>query len=114
MKVVIWVINILSPTINGGKSILYRTRTCGFILYRKTFLDHLLGGIQYALDRKSLDYTKAYTIGIPDEDRFEKNVLGINLDEPMEMDIMKDGSVSSLSVKAISNSTIPRPGSWNM
>lgn len=59
----------------------------------KPFLDHLLGGIQYALDHKSLDYSKAHTVGIPDEDRFEKNVLVSNLDEPMEMDIMKDGSV---------------------
>lgn len=57
------------------------------------FLGHLLGGIEYAMDHKKLDYSKAYTIAMPEENRFEKSVLAANLDEPMQMDIMQDGSV---------------------
>ena len=57
------------------------------------FLKHVLGGIQYAMDHKALDYSKAMTRDMPDEDRFEKKVLASNLNEPMAMDVFKDGSV---------------------
>lgn len=59
----------------------------------KPFLDHLLGGIEYAMSGNKLNYSKSYTLDPPDENRFEKTVLAANLNEPMEMDIMKDGSV---------------------
>ncbi|MEP7266272.1 MAG: ThuA domain-containing protein [Saprospiraceae bacterium] len=57
------------------------------------FLKHLLGGIQYSMNHKALDYSKAYAIDPPDEDRLGKKVLASNLDEPMAMDVMNDGSV---------------------
>jgi len=57
------------------------------------FLQHVLGGIEYAMTKKKLDYSKAYTLDAPEESRLEKTVLASNLDEPMELDVMSDGSV---------------------
>lgn len=58
------------------------------------FLQHLLGGIQYAIgDNASLDYSKAYTILPPEENRFIKTILSDDLNEPMELAIAPDGRV---------------------
>lgn len=57
------------------------------------FLKHLLGGIEYSMNHKALDYSKTSVIDMPEEDRFEKTVLASNLYEPMAMDIMPDNSV---------------------
>ena len=78
---------------DGGKAFYTGLGHTDSSYIEKPFLEHLLGGIQYAMDHKSLDYKKAYTIPMPEEDRFEKKVLISNLDEPMQLDIMKDGSV---------------------
>lgn len=53
------------------------------------YLKHLLGGIQYAMgDNKTLDYTKAKTLRVPEEDRFAKVQLTQGtLYEPTEMTI---------------------------
>ncbi|MBJ2173484.1 ThuA domain-containing protein [Aureibaculum sp. A20] len=50
------------------------------------FIDHLLGGINYTIGDNVLDYGKATTEKIPEENRFVKTVLDFNLDEPMELD----------------------------
>ena len=54
------------------------------------YLKHILGGIQYAIgDNKALDYAKAKTGRVPDEDRFTKNMLTVGtLYEPTEMTIL--------------------------
>ena len=54
------------------------------------FLNHLLGGIQYAIgDNKKLDYAKAKTQNPPDEDRFTKTQLSQGeFYEPTEMTIL--------------------------
>lgn len=54
------------------------------------YLQHLLAGIQYAMgDNKKLDYDKAKTPKVPDEDRFVKTVLNQgNFFEPTEMAIL--------------------------
>ena len=54
------------------------------------FMQHLLGGIKYAIGNNvQLDYSKAKSLLIPDEDRFTKNVLaGGMFDEPTEMAIL--------------------------
>ncbi|MFK7947630.1 MAG: ThuA domain-containing protein [Saprospiraceae bacterium] len=58
------------------------------------FLKHILGGIQYAIgENKPLDYSKAKTVSIPQENRFQMTVLASVFDEPMEMDVLPDGSV---------------------
>ncbi len=57
------------------------------------FLEHLLGGIQYAIGENKRDYSKAHFHRVPEEDRFVKTVLVRNLNEPMELDVFADGSV---------------------
>ena len=54
------------------------------------FLQHLLGGIQYAIgEHKNLDYNKATTQIPPDESRFSKKQLSLGeLFEPIEMAIL--------------------------
>ena len=51
-----------------------------------SFLNHLLGGIRYAMGENALNYTLAKTDRVPPEDRFVKKVLDFNLNEPMELD----------------------------
>ena len=50
------------------------------------FLKHLLGGINYTIGKNSLDYRRATTDRVPPENRFVKQVLDFNLNEPMELD----------------------------
>ncbi|MFN3849140.1 MAG: ThuA domain-containing protein [Spirosomataceae bacterium] len=58
------------------------------------FLQHLWGGIQYAMgDAKPLDYSKAYSVTMPEENRFEKTVLVNDLNNPMELAVANDGKV---------------------
>ncbi|WP_233164031.1 ThuA domain-containing protein [Snuella sedimenti] len=51
-----------------------------------SFLKHLLGGITYAIGENKLDYTKATSDRVPPENRFTRQVLDFNLNEPMELD----------------------------
>jgi cytochrome c len=58
------------------------------------FVNHLLGGIKYAMgDNLALDYSKAYSEELPEENRFEKTVLVNDLNNPMELAVAKDGRV---------------------
>lgn len=58
------------------------------------FLKHLLGGIRYAMgDNVSLDYSKAYAVKTPEENRFTKTILANDLNEPMELAVANDGRV---------------------
>ncbi|RTE53396.1 PKD domain-containing protein [Arenibacter aquaticus] len=50
------------------------------------FLKHLLGGLNYAMGNGNLDYTKAKTERIPEENRYVRKVLDFNLNEPMELE----------------------------
>lgn len=54
------------------------------------FLQHLLGGIKYAIGKNTpLNYAKATTVRAPDENRFNKKQLTVGtLDEPTEMTIL--------------------------
>ena len=56
------------------------------------FLQHILGGIQYAIgDNKKLDYNKATAQYAPDDDRFVKTTLAQGVFfEPTEMAILPD------------------------
>lgn len=51
-----------------------------------TFLNHLLGGIKYAIGSNTFDYSLAKTERIPAEDRYKREILDFNLNEPMELD----------------------------
>lgn len=58
------------------------------------YLQHLLGGIKYAIGTaKALDYSKAYAKAVPEDNRFEKTVLVNDLNNPMELAIAKDGRI---------------------
>ncbi|MFT5167350.1 MAG: cytochrome c [Saprospiraceae bacterium] len=57
------------------------------------YLQHLLGGIQYAIGNNNLDYSKTTFHQVPPENRFVKTVLAQNLDEPMELDILDNGKI---------------------
>lgn len=60
------------------------------------FLKHLLGGIQYALGGEEpveLDYAKARTVRVPEENRFTKVVLAEGLNEPMQLAVLPDERV---------------------
>ncbi|MEO0338395.1 MAG: ThuA domain-containing protein [Bacteroidota bacterium] len=55
----------------------------------EAFLQHLLGGIQYAMDGPPLNYEQDHVM--PEESRFEKVVLDYYLNEPMELELLPDG-----------------------
>lgn len=55
------------------------------------FLQHILGGIQYAMGNGQLDYTRPTVM--PEPSRFEKVVLDYFLDEPMELELLPDGRI---------------------
>ncbi|MVM28831.1 carbohydrate-binding protein [Spirosoma sp. HMF4905] len=60
------------------------------------FLRHLGAGLHYVMggdSPKPLDYTKAKTKLLPDENRFSKVVLAEKLDEPMELVVLPDSRV---------------------
>jgi cytochrome c len=58
------------------------------------FVNHLLGGIRYAIGQnQKLDYSKAYGVKKPEENRFKKTILSNDLNEPMELAVAPDGRV---------------------
>jgi glucose/arabinose dehydrogenase/cytochrome c551/c552 len=54
------------------------------------YLKHILGGLKYAIGNNvKLDYFKAKSLLVPDEDRFTKNILvGSDFDEPTELAVL--------------------------
>ncbi|WP_242202762.1 ThuA domain-containing protein [Aestuariivivens insulae] len=58
-----------------------------------TFLKHLLGGITYAIGKNELDYSKATSDRITPENRFVRQVLDFNLNEPMELDELPERGI---------------------
>ncbi|TAE51565.1 MAG: ThuA domain-containing protein, partial [Bacteroidetes bacterium] len=60
------------------------------------FLSHIWGGLKYVLNNgkpKSLDYSKAHTLKMPEENRFVKVVLAEKLNEPIELVNLPSGNV---------------------
>ena len=57
------------------------------------FLQHILGGIEWAIGENRLDYKASTTYRVPPEDRFVQTVLAFHLYEPMELDVFDDGGV---------------------
>ncbi len=58
------------------------------------FVKHIMGGLTYAMGNgKPLDYSKAYAVVMPEENRFVKTVLVNDLNEPMELTMTDDGRV---------------------
>ncbi len=57
------------------------------------FLQHLLGGINYAIGNNTLDYHQSHTQLPPEETNFVKDVLIQRLDEPTELEVFKNGKI---------------------
>src|SRR6187551_1498501 len=57
------------------------------------YLSHVWMGLQYVMGENKPDYSKATTKLVPEENRFNKVVLGSYFDEPTEMDILPDGRI---------------------
>lgn len=57
------------------------------------FLQHLLGGIQYAIGNDKRDYSKATSDRVPLETRFVRTVLAQNLYEPMELEYLPNDKI---------------------
>jgi cytochrome c len=75
---------------DGGRSFYTELGHTDESFAEENYLKHLLGGIQYAIgDNNKLDYSKATTMRVPDEDRFNKVMLTEGtLFEPTEMAIL--------------------------
>ncbi len=71
---------------DGGRSFYTEMGHTDETYKNPTFLKHLLGGIEYAIGEGSLDYNLVNTYRVPPENRFVKDVLDFNLNEPMEID----------------------------
>ena len=63
------------------------------------YLSHVWMGLQYVIGENKLDYSKAMTKLVPEDNRFNKVVLGSYFDEPTEMDILPDGRIIFLERK---------------
>ena len=72
------------------------------------FLEHLAGGIEYAIGPNRLDYAQCRTHLIPEDTRFGRTILENNLDEPMELDILPDGRVMFIERKGLLKLYHPR------
>lgn len=57
------------------------------------YIEHLAGGIKYAIGNGKRDLSKAYAKVTPDQSRFVKTVLTDRLDYPMELAVAPDGRV---------------------
>jgi cytochrome c len=57
------------------------------------FLSHVLMGLKYAMGDDKLDYSKARAKAVPEENRFNKVVLGYFFNEPTEMTVLPDGRI---------------------
>lgn len=78
------------------------------------FMDHVLQGIHYAIGESKLDYGKATTKRVPEENRFTKTVLDFNLDEPTEMTVLPDGKIVFLERKGTIKLYTPSDGKVNV
>lgn len=55
--------------------------------------EKLQKAMQFVMGSEGLSYQRAYSPRVPDESRFTRIVLDNDLNEPMELDVMPDGSV---------------------
>jgi cytochrome c len=57
------------------------------------FLEHILGGIKYAIGENDIDYKRTKIASVPSADRFVKVVFAEKLDEPMELVVTSKGTI---------------------
>lgn len=63
------------------------------VLADKSIVKELTESIKSLVENAEVDYSKARTDRVPEENRFTKQVLATNLYEPMELDIFPDDKV---------------------
>ena len=74
---------------DGGKSFYTGLGHTAAQFENPIFLDHLLGGIRYAIGLGlPIDYTRSYSELMPEENRFVRTTFRQNLNEPMELDFL--------------------------
>lgn len=78
------------------------------------FLNHLYQGIKYAIGEEKPDFAKARAKRVPEENRFTKNVLGNNFDEPTEMTILPDSRIIFIERKGAVKLYDPKTDSINL
>jgi len=71
---------------NGGRSFYTGMGHAVTTFEDPEFLNHVLGGLKYVIGNGELDYGKAVTERIPEENRYVRTVLDFNLNEPMELE----------------------------
>jgi len=77
----------------------------------KEFLQHLLGGIQYAIGKKKrLNYSACRTPEQPDPTRFVKTVFAEDLTEPMQFGMFPDGRILLIERRGAIKLLDPRAG----
>ena len=59
----------------------------------EAFVQHVWGGLQWAMGGNGLNYSFAKSELVPEENRFEVEVLDWNLFEPMELEVLPDSRV---------------------
>ena len=57
------------------------------------FQQHLWGGIRYAIGDNKRDLARATSLRVPEENRFVRDVLAFNLNEPMELDYLPPNKI---------------------
>nr|WP_228713913.1 ThuA domain-containing protein [Arundinibacter roseus] len=77
---------------DGGKAFYTNFGHTDETFSEPVFVKHLSGGLNWAMASK-LDYSKAYSMVPPEENRFTKKVLVSNLDEPTELVVLDNGKV---------------------
>jgi len=70
------------------------------------FLQHLLGGLRYAMGTKSVDFSRAR----PEENRFTRIVLAEKLDEPIELAVLPGDRVLFIERHGYVNLYSPKTG----
>lgn len=78
--------DIFSASFDGGKMVIVPEPA-------KLSGDALKEALQFALKGDGPDYSHVSTKPVPEESRFTRKVLATDMNEPMEMDILPDGSV---------------------
>jgi cytochrome c len=77
---------------DGGKAFYTNFGHTDETFNEPVFVKHLTGGLMWAMAPK-LDYSKAYSMVAPEENRFVRKVLVDNLDEPTELVVLDDQRV---------------------
>lgn len=78
---------------DGGKAFYTALGHTEASFEEENFLQHILGGLQWAMAKTKINVPATSEHIIPEEGRFKRTVLASNLDEPMEIDIFADGRI---------------------